>query len=415
MSSLGFAKSKEYWYRFAWGTLIGLLSAIVAYIFILFMSLGIGIVWHDTIEIAPFSGSWSFIAIMTLAGFLVGLIYKWLSIEPIEIYSAIPKGTMELSSVPGIILVSLISLIGGFSLGPEAPTAILAGGLGVSISNKNKLPEDVKQTNFLSGVAGGFSGLLMAPFAIIIMIVELQHCQSRSYYNNLIIAAAAALLGFAVFNVLGNQDFFDSLGFIKLPSYELRLWHIFFGILLGVVGAIFALLFSWLLKTFNKLALPLAEKPLWRCTLAGFLLGLLAKVMPLTLFLGGVGLKAVVEQRTELGLGFLSVAVLAKLIAVTGALAAGFIGGSIFPLFFVGGTLGIILWRLLPSIPMTLAVVGLMAAVSAALAPFPLMVGVLALLITDTKVDQAIPVIVACLTSYFIFNGILFGFSETSE
>jgi H+/Cl- antiporter ClcA len=68
-----------------------------------------------------------------------------------------------------------------------------------------------------------------------------------------------------------------------------------------------------------------------------------------------------------------------KLLAVTVVLAAGFIGGPIFPLFFVGGTLGVILWQIFPGIPLMMAVGCMMAAVPCAVVPFPATLAVVVL------------------------------------
>ena len=70
-------RSKSYWRRLGWGVLSGLLSAIGAFMFIGLMNLGIGLVWPNPPSWEPFSGSWAIVVIMTVAGFLVGLIHQY--------------------------------------------------------------------------------------------------------------------------------------------------------------------------------------------------------------------------------------------------------------------------------------------------------------------------------------------------
>ena len=77
-----------------------------------------------------------------------------------------------------------------------------------------------------------------------------------------------------------------------------------------------------------------------RSTLGGLLLGLLTIALPLTLFLGSGGLVVVTENAAELGVTLLIVYVFAKMLATAGAQSTGFIGGPIFPIFFIGGTAG---------------------------------------------------------------------------
>ena len=63
-------RSKEYWNRLAWGALLGLLSAIGAFIFIFLMNLGQRIFLPSLTNWALFSGPWWLIVLMTAAGFI---------------------------------------------------------------------------------------------------------------------------------------------------------------------------------------------------------------------------------------------------------------------------------------------------------------------------------------------------------
>lgn len=409
MKPLGFAKTRAYWYRFAWGSLLGLIAAVLAFLYAAIMHIGLHGLWHNAAGIAPFSGSWRTVLIMGVAGFLVGLTHRLLPTEEIDVFSAIPEGKLDLEVVPGALLASLFSIIGGFALGPEAPTGILAGGFGVWVSEKRQLSQEIKHTNLFASVAGAFSGLFTAPFAVTAMALELRHRQTGYYYGTLVITTVSALLGFAVFYTLGGNRFSSMLRILDLPSYQLQVWHLLLAVGLGGMAACLSLLFALAIQQFHHLLHPLAQQPILRCTLVGLLMGLLGMAMPLTLFLGSEGLQTVVLQRHELGTGFLLVAIFTKILAVAVVLAAGFIGGPIFPLFFVGGSLGIVLWQLFPALPVDLTVACLMAAVPAALVPFPLTLAIIVLLITGTPVEDAIPVLTAALTAFFLFNGVFLG------
>jgi H+/Cl- antiporter ClcA len=263
------------------------------------------------------------------------------------------------------------------------------------------------RTNLFSSVAGAFAGLFTAPFAVILMGLELKHRQSPYYYGTLAIIAISALLGFTVFYTAGGDRFSAVLRLLELPPYQLDQWHLPVAVLLGIVAVVFTFLFAFLMKTFHQIMAPLHDKPIIRCTGIGLLIGLLGMAMPLTLFLGSEGLLEVVEARTELGIGFLVLSVLLKIVALTVVLAAGFIGGPIFPLFFVGGTMGVVLWQLFPGIPLMMAVGCLMAAVPCAVVPFPATLAVVVLLITGTPIINAIPVLTAALTAHFVFKGLV--------
>ena len=132
-------RSKEYWSKLGWGVLLGLLSAIGAFIFILLMDWGQRLVLPGLTNWAPFSGPWWIVIVMTVAGFLVGLIHRLSSAKQMNAFDAVKDGYMDPKPVPSSLLASLVSIITGFSLGPEVPTGMLAAGLGSWISKRRNM------------------------------------------------------------------------------------------------------------------------------------------------------------------------------------------------------------------------------------------------------------------------------------
>jgi len=123
------------------------------------------------------------------------------------------------------------------------------------------------------------------------------------------------------------------------------------------------------------------------------------------MFLGTDGLVIVTEQAVGMGTILLLVLVFAKMLATAGALSAGFIGGPIFPLFFVGGAAGTALHLLFPAVPLALSVSCLMTAVPAALLPIPFTLALVVLLVTGIPATEAIPVFLAGLVANFVTHG----------
>jgi H+/Cl- antiporter ClcA len=93
------------------------------------------------------------------------------------------------------------------------------------------------------------------------------------------------------------------------------------------------------------------------------------------------------------------------MLATAGALSTGFIGGPIFPMFFIGGTAGPVVHLLFPQIPIALSVSCLMAAVPAALLPIPISLGLLTMLIAGLSILDAIPIFVAALVGFLVVQG----------
>jgi H+/Cl- antiporter ClcA len=409
-------RSREYWQSLGWGLFVGLLSAIGAFIFIALMNLGQSLIWPDFTDWTPFSGPRVMVVIMTLIGFLVGLIHHFTSASELDVFAALKEGYMEPKPVPASLLASLVTLIGGFSLGPEVPTGMLAAGLGTRISNWRKMDAEETRTNVISGISAAYAGLFSSPFVVLMMLLESAHVQSVAYYGTLLMSGLAAGVGFGLFYVLGGDTFSSLLGLLSPPAYDLRLWHLGVGIVLGILAVPVGLLFPVMTRIISRLVAPLNRQPVIRGTLGGLLLGLLTVAVPITVGLGTNELVLVYQHASEIGVALLVVFALAKLLALSGALSFGFIGGPIFPLLFVGSTLGTAIHLLFPQLPLGLTVGCMMVAVPAAIVPIPLALGVIGIAIIGLSPTNALPVILASLIAHATVQGLgLFGDGEKGK
>ncbi len=189
------------------------------------------------------------------------------------------------------------------------------------------------------------------------------------------------------------------MSLLELPSYSLGPPELAIAVGLGVFGAVLGTLFKLSTLATRKLAAPLADRPIVRCTLAGLVLGLIAMALPLTLFLGTEGLADVATDPAALGAGLIVASVIAKIVATTGALSFGFVGGPIFPLLFVGGGMGAVTHLAIDDIPLALAMTAMMAAVPASVIPVPLSVATLTILIAGVAPSEATAVFTAALVA----------------
>lgn len=415
MEGPGFARTKEYWIRFGWGIFIGFLGALGALGFSYVMNTGLRFLWPEYIGVLPFSGSIWIVVIMTMAGFIVGILHQFTSAEEVDPVRGIVTGKIDLGPIPSALLVSLVSLVGGFSVGPEMPTGMLAAGLATWISEKRKLSDEIRRSNIVSSITAAYGGLFTAPLGSFLIPVELSHKQSIETYGSLIIAGFSAVVGFAVFFVAGGTEFAGVLRLLDLPLYKLEVWHLLIAALLGILGALLALVYGVTRRLLDRLVIPLNRFPILRDTLAGSLLGLLGFALPLTLFMGSDGLVTVTENAAEMGVTLLIVYVFAKILATTGALSTGFLGGPIFPLFFVGGTAGTAMSLLFPQIPPALSISCMMVAVTAGVLPIPLALGVFVVLITGITLTEAVPVLLAAFVAFLIMKGFGLGDPRAKE
>ena len=298
-------------------------------------------------------------------------------------------------------MIALVTLVGGFSLGPEVPTGMAAAGLAAWWGQRRHWPEERRRAGVRTAIAGAWGGLFTAPFVATLLNVELGIGTRIIAWRALASDATAAIAGFAVFFAV-DAGWSNLLRLLTLAEYDLELWHFLVALGLGIAGAILATIFKLTVLATRRLAQPLKDRPLTRSTIAGVIMGVAAYALPLTLFLGTDGLAQVTEDPESIGVALIAVSALVKILVTGGALSFGFVGGPVFPLLFVGGAFGSVLFVVAPTVPQALAVPALMAAVAAAVIPAPLSLAGLCILIGGIPATQAAPVLTASFSAFIV-------------
>ncbi|ADZ09824.1 Cl- channel voltage-gated family protein [Methanobacterium lacus] len=391
-----------------WGLLLGLIGGISALIFVVLMNFGQSFfVPHITQNWTPFSGPWWIVLLMTGVGVIIGLIHRYTPAKEMDVFGSFDKGYLDPKPMPSSVFASLISIIGGFSLGPEVSTGMLSGGLASWISKKRNLDPEITKTNYLSSVSGAWSGLFTSPLAMILILLETKHKQSVLYYGTLLIAGLAAVIGFSIFYASQGFNYSSLLGILSPPEYHLEIWHLGVAIIMGIIAVPVALLFVVFTKIFDRLIKPLDKKPVIRSTIGGLLLGLLVFALPVTLGLGTTSMLLVYQNAAEIGAVLLLIFAIAKMAALTGALRFGFIGGPIFPLLFTGSCMGALIHLIFPAVPVGLAMGCMIVAVPAAIVPIPFALAAIGIIIIGVSPQDALPIIIAALVAFSTTRGFI--------
>jgi H+/Cl- antiporter ClcA len=404
--SKGFLLTAVWWRLVALSLGLALMGAVGALIFVRLVGFGTGLIWpNGLVSVDLFSGTLTILAIMTVAGLVVGIVHRLIpSADAPNVFGGLVEGRINTKGVPGGLLVSLVSLVGGFSVGPEVPTGMLAGGAASVIADRQEWDETVQKVTFRSAVSGAYGGLFTSPFVATMLILEQAPPRHVMYLPFLGIEVVASLVGFAVFFAVGG--FADVLAELSLPSYDLQLWH--FGVAIGMagVGVAGGFVVAAFGSLFKRLAAPFAERVLLRGLLAGVALGLLAMAVPFTLFSGATTLPLATSQAATIGVAVLLISAVAKIGAMVAAQSFGFIGGPIFPLVFAGGVLGAAVHGVFPDIPLALSVTAGMAALPAAVLPLPLTLGILTIVIAGTSLELGAPVLTSSVIAALVVQGL---------
>jgi H+/Cl- antiporter ClcA len=351
-----------------------------------------------------FSGRLWWVAVTVAAGVLVGVLRRALAL-PAELDGTLKEITdarVEPRTALKAVAVSLVSLVGGASLGPEDALGKMGGGFGTWLSKRARLDRDTCATNTLSGIAAAFGGLLSSPILASALVVEIARPKLTRWGDTLVATVLSSTVAFAVYFPIAGTTF---LGIYALPSFRYEDWQLAAAIPLGIVAGALALITMVAVGALKRLTRRLARRTVLCSTLGGVVFGLVGVALPLTLFTGTSQLTTVIHDGALLGAGLLIAVVFAKIIVFAVCEATGFIGGPILVTLFIGGTAGTATHMLIPGLPEGLAFATMFASILGALVAAPFSLIVLAAITTQIGALQLAPVAIAVLSAYLAVSG----------
>ncbi|WP_170284546.1 chloride channel protein [Kribbella amoyensis] len=397
-------RSRGFWTNIGYAALFGVVLAVIALVFLGLVQGGTEL-WF-TLPANPdwFSGHLWWVAVTGAAGVLVGVLRRVLRV-PAKLPGTIQELRDERVEPPTVlqaVAVSIVSLVGGASLGPEDALGKLGGGFGSWLSVRRKLDAEATATNTLSGISAAFGGLLSSPILATSLVLEVARPKLARLGDTLIAALVSSTVAFAVYYPIAGSTFVD---IYQLPAFEYENWQLAAAVPLGLAAGVLALVHLAVAGLMKRLTAPLAERTILRSTLGGIAFGLIGVALPLTMFTGTDQLKTVIDDGAALGTGLVLAVLFVKMLTFAICESTGFIGGPILVMLFIGGTAGVATHLLIPGIPEGLAFATMFAAILGALIAAPFSLIVLAALTTQIGVLQLAPVAVAVLSSYLAVTG----------
>ena len=237
-----------------------------------------------------------------------------------------PTSPIPATMGPAIIGTTLLSHLGGASVGREGTALQMGGAIADQGSRWIVLNESERRTLILCGVSAGFAAVFGTPIAAAIFALEFVRLRSWAILPCL----ATAFLA----DIVGRKFFFAQHSDYRLPlPAEYDLSGFGSAVLLGLASGGIAWLYVFLSR--REAAKPNPE-PYARIFFTG------------TLFSAAVYFKHM-EDFTGLGLPIIESALVEpaapltfvfKFLFTIICVSAGFRGGEVTPLFFVGATLG---------------------------------------------------------------------------
>jgi H+/Cl- antiporter ClcA len=304
---------------------------------------------------------------LPIAGLVIGLVYYYYGESAnkgnnllIETHHSLEHGEtpkpIPFKMAPMVFLSTLLTHIAGGSAGREGTAVQMGGAIADQFTGLFKLNAADRKTLLIIGISSGFAAVFGTPLAGAFFAIEIL---SITYTNKNQLAASLFVAYIAHYSCLAWQIKHTIYSIPSIPAISLTTlaWAIIAGILFGLT----ALAFTSTGKLFENIFNKIKFAPL-RPFIGGIIIALFIVLFNSTKFIG-LGIPSIQDAFTN-NAGQFDFAI--KLILTSFTLSAGFKGGEVTPLFFIGATLGNLLIWFIPLPMALLAGMGFVAVFSGA-------------------------------------------------
>lgn len=350
-------------------------------------------------------GGWV-IFVPVLGGLLVGLLARFGSaaIRGHGIPEAMEQVLLNESRIPARITIlkplsAAIAIGTGGPFGAEGPIIATGGALGSLVGQFVPTSSLERKTLLAAGAAAGMAATFGSPVSAVLLAVELLLFEMRP--RSIIPVALAAVAATGVrFSLVGIKPIFPMSALATPNGITLGL-YILVGALVGVASVYATKAVYWIEDTFEHLPVHW----MWWPAIGGLAVGIIGYFVPRTLGVGYDNIQSILSA--DLIGTTLLVLCLTKFVSWAIALGSGTSGGTLAPLFTIGGALGALIGSMLAALlphagidPRMCALVG-MAAIFAGASRAMLASAVFAFEITLQPIGL-MPLLGGCAVAYMI-------------
>lgn len=338
------------------------------------------------------------ITFLPIGGFLIGLLYFYFG-KDVEAGNNLlidsihePKQIIPSRMAAFIYLGTITTHFFGGSAGREGTALQMAGSIADQFSKPFRLSESDRKVLIIAAVAGGFGSVFGTPLAGAIFAIEF-YLIGRIRYNALFPAFMTAIMADIVTKLWKTPHTHYHIDSIP----EISFLNILYAILAGIFFGLCASTFSKVIHKAGSLFKSKIAYPPLRPLIGGVIVACIVWAIGTTKYIG-LGIPTII-QSFEKQLPAYDFVLKMLLTIIT--LSAGFKGGEVTPLFYIGATLGNALGLFIPLPTGLLAGMGFVA-VFAGATNTPIACSVMAIELFG--VECGVYVSIACIVSY-LFSG----------
>lgn len=389
---------------------------VVALIAIAFTALWLGsyeflnkIIWEsDFVE----QNHWTLPVLVMFFSLIVGLAQKYLGAPNVIHGGAVESLTGEEEKLSGRIpfvgtlISSFGSLLSGASVGPEGALAFLVLQISTWLHKSIGASKKSMPGFAMAGLASAYNGLVGNALFTGVLATELR---VGGVGDNAIVFVVwnllAGVIGFLFFKLLGLPTFAQEVAFT--PVNELTLSYVLIAFLLGIMGALIALLIGVLFKGFEVVIERIfTGKVVWRILAAGVVISIVGYFVPEVLFAGETQIFPMIDNPAQYGVQMLIGLGLLKLVMLGISFKSGYMGGPVFPILFASTMFGLALSLLFPTVPVSIFVLCTEAAVITLALRAPL-TAILLVSVVGTATPNEVALLVLSAVTSMILGTIL--------
>ncbi|MNX55719.1 H(+)/Cl(-) exchange transporter ClcA [compost metagenome] len=300
-----------------------------------------------------------------------------------------PKKVIPFKMAPLVLLGTLITHLFGGSAGREGTAVQMGGAIADQFTKLFNLDNSERKILIILGISAGFASVFGTPLAGAIFALEVLYF-SKINIKSIILSFLVAYA--AYFTVEFWQVKHTHYSIPNIP--EISLHNIVYTAIVGVLSGFAALLFSRSTHFWGSLFSKNIKYPPLRPFVGGIILAIAFAGFGFTKF-SGLGVPVIIDSFSNQNQWY---DFLLKILFTGFTLGAGFKGGEVTPLFFVGATLGSALSVIIPMPIALLAGIGFVAVFSGA-THTPIACTIMGMELFG--IQPGIFIAIACVIAYF--------------
>jgi H+/Cl- antiporter ClcA len=333
--------------------------------------------------------------LLPIGGLIIGLSYHYWGKDAVKGNNLLleeyekPQKVIPIKMAPLVFIGTIITHLLGGSAGREGTAVQMGGAIADQFTDIFKLENSDRKTLILLGISAGFASVFGTPLAGALFALEVLYF-SKINFKSIVLSFTVAFIAYFTVEFWRVQHTHYNIAVVP----EMTLSNLAMTIPISLLFGLAAMLFSRTTHFWSHLFSKIIKYAPIRPFIGGIVLALAVYFIGTTKFIG-LGIPAIVDSFSNPNAPY---DFLIKILFTGFTLGAGFKGGEVTPLFFIGATLGSALSVFVPLPIGLLAGMGFVAVFSGA-THTPIACTVMGIELFG--IESGLFIAIACLIAYF--------------